>query len=717
MSNETTIPKSDDSDLPLRLMLSFNGPEYERRFLTHYVDSYFRYAQISLIVGLFLISEDFLVDWFANPDVKANFYRITLVLPLYAPFVLYTLLPQAKKYWHLAMSAAIFSVGTCLFWALLAVDFDGGKGLRSWVGIMDFTYVEFYCFIILGIRFSYALIPGSLLLLSFLAMLWIGYGHEAFYWVFHTVNMFLLAAGIGWWREWLIRKDYAMHTALDEARREAEALAHIKSQFLANMSHEIRTPLNGILGLAQIGYRDNRGRQTQSTYARILDSGRLLLKIVNEILDFSKVEAGKMQVETVPLSLDRVLSEAVAPIQEQACAKALTLNVEQAPDLPTACLGDPLRLTQILLNLLSNAVKFTEQGHVTLYAGRVDKKLVFRVSDTGIGMTAAQLAQVFAPFQQGDSSATRKYGGTGLGLAICRSLAELLGGEIRAESRPGGGSTFELQLPYVATSATGTIPAAADRAPDSCGPRLCGLEVLAAEDVEVNQIILADLLRAEGAQVVMVENGRQAVEAVRQRGPDAFDIVLMDIQMREMDGLEATRRILEFAPQLPILGHTAHVLEEELRKSLAAGMLDHVGKPIDGEELVAKVLRHARHQPTATLHASTADAVPDTPQSRAARLKEAILQQESGTPAKLRTAAAAGDMDEMIFLAHSTYNTALAVKDRALQLLAKNAEHAVRGALPEAMDHCLELAQAIEIWIAKLSDGDGMLAETTGEGA
>ena len=448
MSNETTITKSDDADLPLRVMLSFKGPEYERRFLSHYVDSYFRYAQISLIVGLFLISEDFLVDWFANPDVKANFYRITLVLPVYAPFVLYTLLPQAKKYWHLAMSAAIFGVGTCLFWALLAVDFDGGKGLRSWVGIMDFTYVEFYCFIILGIRFSYALIPGSLLLLSFLTMLWFGYGHEAFYWVFHTVNMFLLAAGIGWWREWLIRKDYAMHTALDEARRKAEALAHIKSQFLANMSHEIRTPLNGILGLAKIGYRDNHGRKSQGTFARILDSGELLLKIVNDILDFSKVEAGKMQVEMVPLSLDRVIEEAVASLREQVRTKSLTLTIQKAPDLPVACLGDPLRLTQILLNLLSNAVKFTERGNVVLYAGRMDDRLFFRVSDTGIGMTTEQLTQVFAPFQQADSSATRKYGGTGLGLAICRQIAEAHGGTLTLENRRGArGCVARLVLP------------------------------------------------------------------------------------------------------------------------------------------------------------------------------------------------------------------------------------------------------------------------------
>lgn len=723
MPNAVTTRKHADRSLPLRLVLAFTDPDYERGFLDHYADFYFRYAQVSLIVGLVLMCEDFLVDWFAFPDVKANLYRLTVMVPIMLPFIGYTFLQRAKKQWQIAMSAAVLIIGDCLFWVLLAIDHDGGMGLDSWVGIMNFTFVEVFCFFILGIRFSYALVSGTLLLLSFLYALWHENLQDVSYWVFHVVNMFLLAAGIGWWRELLIRQDYAQRSALDEARHDAESLTRIKSEFLANMSHEIRTPLNGVLGLARIGYRENRGRETQSTFERILGSGSLLLKIVNDILDFSKVEAGMLHVENVPLALDHVLDDAVAPILELARTKSLPVAIEKAPDLPVACLGDPLRLTQILMNLLSNAVKFTERGSVTLRALREGEMLVFRVSDTGIGMTAEQIKQVFLPFQQADSSATRKFGGTGLGLTISRRLAGLMGGDIRAESRIGQGSMFELRLPCLAAHMTATIPEV-EGAAHACGPRLSGLVVLAAEDVEANQLILTDLLETEGAQVVMVENGRQAVERVIQGGGDAFDIVLMDIQMREMDGHEATRRILELVPDLPILGQTAHVLTEEREKSLAAGMRDQIGKPIDAEELVAKVLRHARRQPsaatpvppTATVDIDWAalEAEHSDRPAHIAKLVTSILKHEADTPARLRAAAAASDMEEMTFLAHATYNTALVAKAHGLQALAKRAENAARQALPEAVSRILDLALATEQLLVQLTGHNSAPPEMSG---
>ena len=731
MPNEAAAQRGVDRTLPLRLVLAFTDKDYERGFLDHYADVYFRYAQISLIVGFILVCEDFLVDWIAFPDVKANLYRLTVVLPIWVPFIGYTFQQRAKKHWQIAMTAAVLIVGGCLFWALLAIDRNGGPGLNSWVGIMNFTFVEVFCFVILGIRFRYALVAGTLLLLSFLYGLWYEGMRDLSYWIFHILNMFLLAAGIGWWRELLIRQDYAARTALDEARRDAESLARIKSEFLANMSHEIRTPLNGVLGLARIGYRENRGRKTQSTYEQIIGSGSLLLKIVNDILDFSKIEADKLLVESVPLTLDHVLDDALAPILEQARSKNLAVTIERAPNLPSACLGDPLRLTQILMNLLSNAVKFTEQGSVSLYAGREDGMLVFRVSDTGVGMTAEQIEKIFLPFHQADSSATRKFGGTGLGLSICRRLAGLLGGVIRVESRVGQGSSFELRLPYIAAPATAAVPEL-EHAPDACGPRLSGLVILAAEDVEVNQVILADLLETEGAQVVMVENGRQAVERVIQGGPDAFDIVLMDIQMREMDGHEATRRILEHDPDLPILGQTAHVLTEEREKSLAAGMRDQIGKPIDAEELVAKVLRHSRRRtaaaaaaPSKTLRQPIASGIDwaaleaehsDRP-AHVAKLVSSILKHDADTPEKLRAAAAASDMEEMSFLAHATYNTALVAKAHGLQALAKQAENAARQALPDAADRIMDLALATEQLIAQLLSYSSVSAEMSGEEA
>ena len=731
MPNKVAAEKRADRTLPLRLVLAFTDPDYERSFLDHYADIYFRYAQVSLIVGLFLITEDFLVDWIAFPDVKANLYRLTVMGPVMLPFIGYMFLQRAKEHWQIAMPAAILVIGDSLLWVLLAIDRDGGKGLDSWVGIMDFTFVEIFCFAILGIRFRYALIAGTLLLLSFLYGLWYEGMRDVSYWIFHIVNMFLLAAGIGWWREWLIRQDYAARTALDEARRDAESLARIKSEFLANMSHEIRTPLNGVLGLARIGYRENEGRKTQDSFERIIRSGSLLLKIVNDILDFSKVEADKLLVENVPLTLDHVLDDALAPVLEQARSKNLALSIDRAPNLPKACLGDPLRLTQILMNLLSNAIKFTEQGGVFVNAGCEDEMLVFRISDTGVGMTAEQIEKIFLPFHQADSSATRKFGGTGLGLSISRRLAGLLGGDIRVESRLGQGSTFELRLPCIAVPASAAAPEL-ERAPDACGPRLSGLVVLVAEDVEVNQVILADLLETEGAQVVMVENGRQAVERVIQGGPDAFDIVLMDIQMREMDGHEATRRILEHDPGLPILGQTAHVLAEEREKSLAAGMRDQIGKPIDAEELVAKVLRHSRRSPAAAAAVPSAalrqsivsgidwtalEAEHSDRPAHIAKLVLSILKHDADTPERLRAAAAARDMEEMSFLAHATYNTALVAKAQGLQSLAKRAENAARQALPDAAERVMDLALATEHLIAQLMSYSSVSAEMSGEEA
>ena len=385
---------------------------------------------------------------------------------------------------------------------------------------------------------------------------------------------------------------------LEAARAEAVRLARVKSEFLANMSHEIRTPLNGVLGLARMGFRDNAGRDaTQAVFARILSSGRLLLGIINDILDYSKIEAGKLRIESIPVEPARVTGDALLLMDEAATNKGLSLQLRKRSTLPAVCLSDPLRIAQILVNLLSNAVKFTERGSVTLEVGREGDSLVFSVIDTGLGMTPAQLASVFAPFEQADNSTTRRFGGTGLGLAITRRIVELMGGTLSAESQVGAGSRFEVRLPCIEVAAT--QPAAATLAAPGPGPLLAGLRILAAEDNEVNQLVLEDNLVSEGAEVTLAINGQEAVDHVRQRGADGFDVVLMDVQMPVMDGYEATRQIRALAPGLPIIGQTAHALDEERAACLAAGMVDHLAKPLDPDQLIASILRHARPRHTA----------------------------------------------------------------------------------------------------------------------
>jgi PAS domain S-box-containing protein len=401
----------------------------------------------------------------------------------------------------------------------------------------------------------------------------------------------------------------------ERARQRAEELAMAKSEFLANMSHEIRTPLNGLLGLAQLGLREARDAATRHTFGAILDSGRLLLGIVDDVLDFSKLEVGKLRVERQPVSPRELAEDVVVMMRERATDKDISLTLEVAPGVPARIAGDPLRIQQVLLNLLSNAVKFTERGGVSIAlllepaaAGGAPDDLVFRVTDTGVGIAEEHLQLLFVAFQQADTSTTRRFGGTGLGLAISRRLAELMGGEIRVRSTLGVGSAFELRLPAVSPEALADATPEAPEPARAAGTALRGLRVLVAEDNEVNQLVLERALRLEGAEVVLVEDGRQAVARVVDDGPDAFDLVLMDIQMPEMDGHEATRRILQIAPRLPVIGQTAHAMQDERLECLASGMVDHIAKPIDFRRLVEVILRHAPARAGAGADASAGEA-------------------------------------------------------------------------------------------------------------
>ncbi|MGE5469161.1 MAG: ATP-binding protein [Bacteroidota bacterium] len=391
-----------------------------------------------------------------------------------------------------------------------------------------------------------------------------------------------------------ISEQRAAALAREQALSAAENLARIRSEFLANMSHEIRTPLNGVLGFADIGYRHyQNSERARDAFAKIRLSGQRLLGVINDILDFSKIEAGKLAIEQTDVTLREVIDHALDLVRDRAEAKHLELRLELAADLPANCISDPLRMGQVLLNLLTNAVKFTESGRITLALARHGEELVFRIGDTGIGMSAEQVALLFTPFQQADASASRRFGGTGLGLAISKRIVELMGGDISVESRPGQGTTVEFRLPYrpAGTPVASRIAGQGAVASHPAKP-LAGISILAAEDDAVNRKLLGDCLTDDGARAVLVGTGREAVERLRRDGPDAYDIVLMDIQMPDMDGYEASRLMLDIAPGLPIVAQTAHAFPEEREKCLAAGMVDHIAKPIDPAQLQAMVLRH-----------------------------------------------------------------------------------------------------------------------------
>jgi two-component system sensor histidine kinase/response regulator len=510
---------------------------------------------------------------------------------------------------------------------------------------------------------------------------------------------------------------------LEEARDFAEAATQAKSAFLANMSHEIRTPLNAVLGLARIGMRENAGRKTGETCLQILESGQHLLGVINDILDFSKIESGKLTVEHLPFQLAAAIANARSFVAGAAGDKGLDFRVEQAEPQPEWVLGDPLRLQQILTNLLSNAVKFTARGTVCLAVSHNDDSASFAVSDEGIGMTAEQLECLFQPFAQADSSTTRQFGGTGLGLAISQRLAGLMGGTITVASTPGAGSVFTLRLPLPPIAAP-EIPAPVQESVPA-GRRLDGVRILAAEDVDINRLILADILDQAGAGYEIVENGAQAVERVA-RDARAFDVVLMDVQMPVMDGYKATRRIREIAPGLPVIGLTAHAFTEERTKLMAAGMVEHVTKPIDPNDLIAAVLRQvaapqadltaapaiiAAAPPAATVGATTAAGLIDWPRlhdkfaSRSgfvAKIAQMALDGQQDKAEKLRAAAARRQFDELAGLAHGLRGVLGNLEASTLMHEAGQVENAAHSQLPEACGMADHLASMIEQLLGEL---------------
>ncbi len=460
-----------------------------------------------------------------------------------------------------------------------------------------------------------------------------------------------------------------------EARLAAEAASDAKSHFLANMSHEIRTPLTAVQGFARIGARDSHDAASRETFNRILDAGALLMGVINDILDFSKIEAGKLLIERRPFRLADITGEAMMLLTPRAVEKGLDLNLRSSPDLPEWVLGDPMRIRQIIINLLSNAVKFSRHGNIDLTILRAEDEIWFAVRDDGIGMTAEEVARLFRPFEQADSSTTRKYGGTGLGLSISMNLASLMGGTLQVVSTPWRGSTFTLQLP-LKQAAIPSGDAAASLAPFDLQGKLAGFNILAAEDIEANRLILADMLDEAGATHVFAENGRAALEQVLA-APHAFDAVLMDVQMPEMDGNEATRRIHEIVPTLPVIGLTAHGLTQDRATCIAAGMKDHVTKPIDPKALITSILCWAtpgrliarpRHiadssasPPPAALPATSAAPIDwgrldrrfKGKRSFILKIFRSTLTEHADAAARLRTLAAAKDFEALAFLAHT----------------------------------------------------------------
>ena len=505
--------------------------------------------------------------------------------------------------------------------------------------------------------------------------------------VYFTVN----AARI----EWLFERRLVIffNDLTEKMQNEAaQAANEAKSRFLAHISHEIRTPINSVIGFTELAMDDEISSGTKEYLSRILESSSWLLQIINDLLDVAKIESGRIELETIPFSLQEVFNNCSAAVMTKAMGKGLTLFINEEPFTGKRLLGDPLRLSQVFINLLSNAVKFTHSGSVNLTSvvtGRTDYgvNITFEIKDSGIGMTPEQIKRIYEPFTQADASITRKYGGTGLGLPITKNILEMMGSELKVESIPGVGSVFSFELSFGTTDITDGAPERSETTKNLQKPTFKG-EILVCEDNPMNQRVITEHLARVGLKTEIAENGKEGVEKVKSRldlGEKPYDLIFMDIHMPVMDGLEAAPLINLMETGTPVIAMTADIKIHNPEYYKPFGMIECVGKPFSTQELWRCLLKYL--QPPLNFHDTAINT--DAEQEKwdggnlAGQLRLDFVKNNQTRFNDIMEAIAEGDVKTAHRMAHTLKSSAALIGETALQSAAARIEALLKdGGVP-----------------------------------